>query len=95
MNFNITVMPLNSINLDLLTGEAEAVFRVIRNLDPRDESDFNVTKSDNLVSLLLKNIKYVTLAATIIGIVTLFGAAVGLMNIMLVSVTRTYQRDRR
>ena len=28
-----------------------------------------------------------TLAATIIGIVTLFGAAVGLMNIMLVSVT--------
>ena len=87
MNFNITVMPLKSVNLDLLTGEAEAVFRVIRNLDPRDESDFNVTKSDNLVSLLLKNIKYVTLAATIIGIVTLFGAAVGLMNIMLVSVT--------
>ncbi|MBP7731968.1 MAG: FtsX-like permease family protein, partial [Bacteroidales bacterium] len=32
-------------------------------------------------------IKYVTLAATIIGIVTLFGASVGLMNIMLVSVT--------
>jgi putative ABC transport system permease protein len=87
MNFNITVMPLKAVNLDLLTGEAEAVFRVIRNLDPRDESDFNVTKSDNLVSLLLKNIKFVTLAATIIGIVTLFGAAVGLMNIMLVSVT--------
>lgn len=87
MNFNISVMPLKAVNLDLLTGEAEAVFRVIRNLDPRDESDFNVTKSDNLVALLLKNIKYVTLAATIIGIVTLFGAAVGLMNIMLVSVT--------
>lgn len=87
MNFNITVMPFKSINLDLLTGEAESVFRVIRNLDPRDESDFNVTRSDNLVALLLKNIKYVTLAATLIGIVTLFGAAVGLMNIMLVSVS--------
>jgi putative ABC transport system permease protein len=37
--------------------------------------------------MLLKNINYVTLAATLIGIVTLFGAAVGLMNIMLVSVT--------
>ena len=37
--------------------------------------------------MLLKNIRYVTLAATLIGIVTLFGAAVGLMNIMLVSVT--------
>ncbi len=87
MNFNITVMPINPVNLDVLAGEAEAVFRVVRNLDPRDESDFNVVKSDTILKLLLKNIRYVTLAATLIGIVTLFGAAVGLMNIMLVSVT--------
>jgi len=44
-------------------------------------------KSDTILNMLLKNIRYVTLAATLIGIVTLFGAAVGLMNIMLVSVT--------
>jgi putative ABC transport system permease protein len=87
MNFNISVMPVNPVTLDIMTGEAEAIFRIVRNLDPRDESDFNVTKSDNIVQLLLKNIKYVTLAATIIGLVTLFGAAVGLMNIMLVSVS--------
>ena len=87
MNFSITVMPMNPVNLDILAGEAEAVFRVVRNLNPRDESDFNVTKSDNIVALLFKNIKFVTLAATMIGLVTLFGAAVGLMNIMLVSVT--------
>jgi putative ABC transport system permease protein len=87
MNFNITVMPFRSLNLDLLAGEAEGIFRIIRNLDPRDESDFDISKSDNLVAMLLKNIKYVTLAATIIGIITLFGAAVGLMNIMLVSVS--------
>jgi putative ABC transport system permease protein len=87
MNFNITVQPVNPVNLDFLSGEAEARFRIVRNLDPRDESDFNVSKSDNIVALLLKNIRYVTLAATLIGIVTLFGAAVGLMNIMLVSVS--------
>ncbi|HOO99445.1 MAG TPA: ABC transporter permease [Bacteroidales bacterium] len=87
MNFNITVMPFRTVNLDIITGQAEAVFRVVRNLNPRDESDFNVTRSDNLVTLLLENIKYITLAATLIGIVTLFGAAVGLMNIMLVSVS--------
>ena len=87
MNFSITVMPVNPLNLDILAGEAEGIFRIVRKLDPRDETDFNVTKSDNIVNLLLKNIKYVTLAATLIGIVTLFGAAVGLMNIMLVSVT--------
>jgi putative ABC transport system permease protein len=87
MSFNITIMPMNPVNLDVMTGEAEAIFRIIRNLNPKDESDFNISKSDNIVAMLLKNIRFVTLAATIIGIVTLFGAAVGLMNIMLVSVT--------
>ncbi|NSW94129.1 MAG: ABC transporter permease [Bacteroidales bacterium] len=87
MSFRISVMPFNPVNLDVMIGQAEALFRVIRNLDPRDESDFNITKSDTILNLLLENIRYVTLAATLIGIITLFGAAVGLMNIMLVSVT--------
>jgi putative ABC transport system permease protein len=87
MTFNITVMPFKPVNLEVLSGEAEGVFRIIRNLNPRDQSDFNITKSDNILNLLLKNLSYVTLAATLIAIVTLFGAAVGLMNIMLVSVT--------
>jgi putative ABC transport system permease protein len=87
MDFTISVMPQGPGNLDIIAGEAEGVFRIVRNLDALDKSDFNVSKSDNIVALLLKNIKFVTLAATLIGIITLFGAAVGLMNIMLVSVT--------
>ncbi len=87
MTFNISIMPVNPVNLDMMAGEAEAMFRIIRNLNPKDETDFNISKSDSIVNMLLKNLRYVTLAATIIGIVTLFGAAVGLMNIMLVSVT--------
>jgi putative ABC transport system permease protein len=87
ISYNLTIMPINPVNLDVMAGEAEALFRIVRNLNPKDESDFNISKSDNIVNMLLKNIRYVTLAATIIGIVTLFGAAVGLMNIMLVSVT--------
>jgi len=59
----------------------------VRGLNPRDESDFNVQKSDSIIEILMENIKFITLAATIIGLITLFGAAVGLMNIMLVSVT--------
>ena len=73
--------------IDAATGQATATFRVVRGLDPLDESDFNIEKSDNLVNILLDNIKNITLVATIIGLITLFGAAVGLMNIMLVSVT--------
>ncbi|BBE19253.1 macrolide export ATP-binding [Aquipluma nitroreducens] len=87
MNFSIQIKVSNNEMVDPATGEAEGVFRVIRNLNPADESDFNIEKSDNLVNILLKNIKNITLVATIIGLITLFGAAVGLMNIMLVSVT--------
>ncbi len=87
ITYNIGVMPYKSVSLDMMASEAEGIFRIVRNLDPRDESDFNVQKSDSIIQILMENIKYVTLAATIIGLITLFGAAVGLMNIMLVSVT--------
>lgn len=87
ITYNIGVMPQKSVSLDMMTSEAEGIFRIIRNLDPRDESDFNIQKSDSIIEMLIENLRYVTLAATIIGLITLFGAAVGLMNIMLVSVT--------
>lgn len=87
MDFTISVMPFARTDLDMMAGEAEGVFRLVRGLDARDESDFNITKSDTISALLLENIKFVTLAATLIGLITLAGAAVGLMNIMLVSVT--------
>jgi len=87
MNFSVQIKVTNTEMVDPAIGEAEGTFRIIRNLNPADESDFNVEKSDNLVNILLKNIQNITLVATIIGFITLFGAAIGLMNIMLVSVT--------
>ena len=86
MNFRISVMPGSPQLLDGAIGEAESVFRNIRGLNIIDDSDFVIEKSDNLVNVLLDNIKYVTLAATIIGFITLMGAAIGLMNILLVTV---------
>lgn len=87
MNFDIQIKVDQSEMMEAANGQAEATFRVVRNLDPLDETDFNIEKSDNLANILLDNIKNITLVATIIGLITLFGAAVGLMNIMLVTVT--------
>ena len=87
MNFNVQVRVDQAELMDAAIGQAEAVFRMVRKLDPLDETDFNIEKSDNLVNILLDNIKNITMVATIIGLITLLGAAVGLMNIMLVSVT--------
>jgi len=87
MNFEVQVKPEATELVEAAVGEAEGRFRIIRGLSPSDETDFNINKSDNLVNILLDNIKNITLVATVIGIITLFGAAIGLMNIMLVSVT--------
>ena len=86
MSFTINVLSLNSRVLEITLAEATGVLRGIRKLGTGDEDTFEITKSDNLASMLIEDIQYVTLAATIIGIITLLGAAIGLMNIMLVAV---------
>jgi putative ABC transport system permease protein len=85
--YRINIMPLKPEYLEIAQSEAEGLFRVIRNLKVKDESDFTIEASNSLAQMLIDNLRLVTLAATIIGIITLFGAAIGLMNIMLVSVT--------
>jgi len=87
MRYSINVMPGKPEMLDISSSEAEGIFRLVRRLEARDENDFNITKSDQLAQMLIKNLKFVTMAATIIGLITLMGAVIGLMNIMLVSVT--------
>lgn len=85
--FGINVMANDPTQLDAAIGEAHGLMRIIRNARTIDEDPFEITKSDSLSNMLFDNLKYLRLAATIIGIITLFGAAIGLMNIMLVSVT--------
>lgn len=87
MSFTITVMSKNAELLKAAEGEARGLMRRIRQTPLSSEDDFDITKSDRLVDMFLENIKYITLSATIIGLITLLGAAIGLMNIMLVSVT--------
>lgn len=73
--------------LDAAISEATGLLRNIRKLKLGEEDNFQITRSDSLAEELIDNLKYVTIAASVIGIITLFGAAIGLMNIMLVSVT--------
>ncbi len=91
MNYTITVSTLRPEFLDMAIGEATGLLRVIRGVRAGDQNNFEVAKSDNIVEAVLENIRFVTIAATVIGLITLAGAAIGLMNIMLVSVTERTQ----
>ncbi len=86
-NYSVNVVPDSELLSEAATGYSESLFRTVRRLKVTDESDFEITKSDFLSNLLKDILSVVLIAATVIGIVTLFGAAIGLMNIMLVSVT--------
>jgi putative ABC transport system permease protein len=80
-------MVTDALNIDPAMAAAEGLFRQIRRTPLGEESDFELEKSDGLISLIVDNTATLQLAAIFIGLITLLGAAIGLMNIMLVSVT--------
>ena len=82
----IGIIPAEGVTQQYAIDAAEQIFRSIRRLSPIDDSDFRITKSAAVMEDLMNIMSYVTIAAFIIGAITLLGAAVGLMNIMLVSV---------
>lgn len=70
-----------------LAEASTGVMRVVRRDRPGQDHSFNLSMSNSMVSTLEEAIGGITAAASIIGIITLFGAGIGLMNIMLVSVS--------
>ena len=85
--FNIGIKVADVRLLDMAIGESEGVFRSIRKVGTTEEDNFIIDKSDSFVELLLRNLSMLTGAAIVIGFITLMGAAIALMNIMLVAVT--------
>ncbi|MDP3463819.1 MAG: ABC transporter permease [Bacteroidales bacterium] len=87
MNYTISVRTNTTEEMDAAIGEATGVFRVVRGDKAGNDNTFSITKSDNVANMLISLTGQISFGATVIGLITLFGAAIGLMNIMLVSVT--------
>lgn len=85
--YSITVKVDELSQLEPAIGEATGLMRIIRKDPTGLENSFEITQSDSLANIVIDSISTVTIAATIIGFITLLGASIGLMNIMLVSVT--------
>jgi putative ABC transport system permease protein len=86
-SFTVSVLAPGADRLDEAISEAVGTFRVARGLSAKEVNNFDIIRSDNLSRILGDNLYQVQVAGLLIGIVTLMGAAIGLMNIMLVSVT--------
>ncbi len=86
-NYSVKVAVSSAVDLDDASSAAIGIWRNIRGLKLAQENDFEIRKSDGLVDILKENTVMLRSATIAIGMVTLLGAAIGLMNIMLVSVT--------
>lgn len=87
LSFGISVFVKDPERMGELIDEAMGRFRIIRGLRPGQEEDFSIAKSDTFVNSLLESLIALRVSAIFIAIITLIGASIGLMNIMLVSVT--------
>lgn len=85
-DFTIGILPEPSVSSETAATESEMTFRAVRRLAPFDDADFRITRSEAVIEELNSTMRTLTIAAIVIGLVTLTGATVGLMNIMLVSV---------
>ncbi len=85
-SFVIGVLAKDISQIDGAVNEATAVFRNVRKLTPTDDDNFVIEKSDKLATTFIGLLSSIQGAAGAIGLITLIGAAIGLMNIMLVAV---------
>jgi len=85
-SYNIGVKVGDLKLMEVATGEARAVFRPIRKLDVKEGDNFYIDKSDSIAEALLNNLGFLEKGTIGIAFITLLGAAIGLMNIMLVAV---------
>ncbi len=84
--YTIAVMASDLKMMDMAVGEATATFRPIRKLTVTDAENFFIDKSDSVAKSLLTNLGFLEKGTIGIAFITLIGAAIGLMNIMLVAV---------
>ncbi|MES2429582.1 MAG: ABC transporter permease [Bacteroidota bacterium] len=85
-SYNIAIMVSDLKMMDVAIGEAKGAFRPVRKLDVKEEDNFYIDKSDSIVQSLMTNLGFLKYATFAIALITLIGAAIGLMNIMLVAV---------
>src|SRR5690606_12979947 len=86
-SYTITVMTTDPFKMDGAEGEAIATFRKVRGLNAKQTNAFEVVQSDAVAQILMPTLALVTVGAIVIAFIALVGASIGLMNIVLVSVT--------
>lgn len=85
--YRITAVASDPQKIDYEMGQAVGIMRKVRQDPVVQEDSFDLTKSESVAESLEEVAGYLRIGGFGIGFITLLGASIGLMNIMLVSVT--------
>ena len=85
--YEAAVAITDPLQMEGAMGEATQLMRAIRGDGPGEEESFEISMSQSLADRLGEITGYLRIGGFAIGFITLIGASIGLMNIMLVSVT--------
>ena len=87
LTYDVKTATLDPTQLPYLTGEATGIMRAVRHDALGQEDSFEVERSDSLAGKLDSLSDNLRIGGFLVGFITLLGASIALMNIMLVSVT--------
>ena len=87
LQYQITVSVPDPSMMQTAIGEATGVMRRVREDQVGAENSFNIEKSESFADRMDEIGGYLKIGGFTIGLITLLGASIGLMNIMMVSVT--------
>ncbi|GJQ62617.1 MAG: ABC transporter [Melioribacteraceae bacterium] len=84
---NITVMATEKSQLSETMDQVISILRILRKVEPGEDNNFEIITNDQLITQFNDITKYFRYGAGIVAFIALVAAGVGIMNIMLVSVT--------
>lgn len=84
---NIATQSFSQENYNETIDKAISAMRIARGLEAEDENDFELFSNESLIASFAKVADAVSSGAFVISAIALLAAGVGIMNIMLVSVT--------
>jgi putative ABC transport system permease protein len=86
-SLNLLVQTRNKASYDDTVEQVRGILRVLRKVPPGQEDDFEIFSNDSLIEQFDTFTKAVRIGVSIVSSIALLAAGIGIMNIMLVSVT--------
>ena len=86
-NVNIKVQATDRVTFEDCVEQVRNILRTIRHVPPGEEDDFYIWSNDSMIAQFNDFTSYVRIGIMVVSGIALLAAGVGIMNIMLVSVT--------